>query len=121
MIHPPIDSFRVAAARRSPHHRLSHALTQRLGRMLRLVDSRETPWASATFTGARHRFHFVVEDVPMGTAERGRITALAEAEWGLHGHVVADVALRWGYTEPQAGHDPIMLNVEMLTVADAAA
>jgi hypothetical protein len=120
MIHPPIDSFRAAAARRSPHHRLSHVLDQRLGRALRLVDGRETPWASATFTGARHRFHFVFDDAPMGPAERAATAALAEDEWALNGHIVADVALRWGYAEPQAGHDPIMLYVEILTVADAA-
>jgi hypothetical protein len=118
MIHPPIDSFRVAAARRSPHHRLGHMLSARLGRALRQVDSRELPWASATFAGARHRFHFVVEDAPMHAAERARIAALAEEEWALAGHVVADVALRWGYAEPDAGRDPILLNVEILTVAD---
>jgi hypothetical protein len=119
MIHPPIDSFRMAAVRRSPHHRLSHGLQQRVGPALRLVDSRETPWASATFTGARHRFHFIVEDAPMNRTARDAVAALTEAEWTLTGHIVADVALRWGYADADAAYDPMMLNVEILTVADA--
>lgn len=119
MIHPPIESFRIDAARRSPHHRLGHSLEQRLGRALRLVDRRETPWASATFTGARHRFHFLVEDAPMGAAARADIAALAESEWHVPGHIVADVTLRWGYADAAADKDPIMLKVEILTVADA--
>lgn len=81
---------------------------------------RETPWASATFTGARHLFHFLVEEGGVDAAARTHIASLAEAEWCLPGHIVADVTHRWGYADDAVARDPVMLTVEILTVADAA-
>lgn len=47
-------------------------------------------WASATFTGTRHAIRHAAPDTP---ARTGWIAALAEAELGLRGHLLADVVV----------------------------
>lgn len=51
---------------------------------LAMLSSRSEPWASVTFTGARHVYAFGPDDVP---------TDLVEAEFTLRGHVVADLTV----------------------------
>lgn len=48
------------------------------------------PWASATFTGMRHRLTLAAETVPH---VRAWIDALPEAELRMRGHIVADLAV----------------------------
>lgn len=77
------------------------------------------PWASATFTGARHRLYLRIADTPENAA---RIAALPEYEFQLHRAIVADccVASREPVLMESAdGHQPaIDLEVELLTIID---
>lgn len=61
------------------------ALARELCRLLpglTLQSSRSEPWASITFTGARHAFVFVPGIAPPD---------LSDAEFSLTGHLVADI------------------------------
>jgi hypothetical protein len=70
-----------------------------------------TRWASVTFTGARHMLTLAGMAAP--TLERW-IAALPEAEFALHGHLVADLsveAVRRDATE-------VTVMLEILTVEE---
>jgi hypothetical protein len=65
-----------------PHAALLRALRRHQPGLI-LIESCSTPWASVTFVGDRHIFRFA----PCAPAPD-----LAEAEFSLPGHIVADVA-----------------------------
>jgi hypothetical protein len=67
--------------RADPHRALIRALTTRYPGLL-VLASRSEPWASVTFTGARHEL--TCEGAP-------DLKGIEEAELTLPGHVVADV------------------------------
>ena len=70
-----------------------------------------TPWASATFNGARHRVRLG------GTATselQAWLQALPEAELPLRGHLVADLALLSSEVEG----DRLRAEIEVLTVEE---
>jgi hypothetical protein len=91
-----------------PHARLAVALTSLLGG--EIVESRRTPWVSATFAGARHRYRF---RVPNGAhAERD---SLDEREFELPGHILADIEL----SDETECPDAFFFTIEALTVEDA--
>ena len=50
----------------------------------------DRPWASATFVGTRHE---VALDAQPAIARDRWIAGLAEAEWTIRGHLVADVVV----------------------------
>lgn len=83
---------------RDVHRHLSRALVAKLPG-LELVEGGSTPWASITFSGERHLFRF---------AGPGPAPDLAEAEFQLPGHIVADIACR-----SEAGQ----IAIEVLTIA----
>jgi len=60
----------------------------RRGLAVTVRDWRSHPWASATFVGSRHVAILVVE----GDAAAW-LAALPEAEFGLRGHIVADLVV----------------------------
>jgi hypothetical protein len=60
------------------------------GCAVRVENQRQTAWASATFTGARHDIALVAER--NGSLDAW-LAALPEAEFALRGHLVADVAM----------------------------
>lgn len=70
---------------------------------LAVVESRSRPWASVTFTGARHRIVLTVPD--------GQRTALLDGldcdDLPLPGHIVADIT---------AADDGAAIVIEALTV-----
>lgn len=68
--------------RADPHRALIRALMARYPG-LRILTSATEPWASATFTGARHRL-LCAADVDLSGVE--------EADLPLPNHVVADVS-----------------------------
>lgn len=70
-----------------------------------------TRWASATFTGARHRM--TIAALPCPALDRW-LAALPEAEFGLRGHLVADLAVAG---ERHVGMR-IEVELEALTVED---
>ena len=55
-----------------------------------MVTATSTPWASATFTGARHTLSLAGTD---GTDARAWLAGLAELELSVRGHLVADIAV----------------------------
>lgn len=68
-----------------------------------------TRWASATFTGARHRIVLALPDSPVA---RRWLADLPEAEFGLGGHLVADLVL----ASQRRDSDGITVEIEVLTV-----
>ena len=58
------------------------------GVALETLDTR--PWASATFTGARHRLRITAAPVP---GFRSWLESLPETELALHRQIVADLAI----------------------------
>ncbi|MFD1610920.1 hypothetical protein ACFSCW_03805 [Sphingomonas tabacisoli] len=67
--------------RADPHRALIRVLTARYPGLL-VLASRSEPWASVTFTGARHELTCQGAPDPTG---------IDEAELALPGHIVADV------------------------------
>lgn len=81
-----------------------------------LTEQSSTDWQSLTFVGERHEFRFRVH----GPAARNvfdLLTAgLAEAEFSIPGHVVADIAV-----ESAPIHEPdgsISFTIEALTIEE---
>jgi hypothetical protein len=73
-----------------------------------------TPWASVTFSGARHRVTFTLEGAGAGGAADAFLAGMHEAEFDLPEHILADIALAG---EDRAG-DRVRLTLEALTVED---
>lgn len=96
-----------------PHAGLLRHLEKRLqreGLTAELQASHSERWASATFTGARHRFQFCAVDGNAGLDRMAR--NLGETEFALPDHIVADIAL----INQARGPDGFSFEVEALTV-----
>ena len=94
-----------------PHRRLGRLLARELPHGLTLGASSLRPWASANFIGARHIFPCVAEGGDSETLCRSLHARIADADWKLAGHIVADVAI-----EPAGAAGA--LRIEILTVED---
>jgi hypothetical protein len=91
-----------------PHTRLIRDLLARCDGAAMVRHSRVRPWASATFTGARHRI--------------GLTVAPAVADWlseqldtivfAIPGHVVADIVL----ADSRLADGRMLLEIEALTI-----
>ena len=92
-----------------PHARLGLALTNLSGG--ELVESRQTSWASATFSGARHHYVFHLRD----EAPTDVLGTLDEREFTLPGHVLADIAI----SDFSTHCDHHRVTIDALTVEDA--
>lgn len=89
------------------HRALTNALLK-FATPAEMRGSRERPWASVTFTGARHWFALSV-----GPARADFITTLLpDFEFDIPGHLVADISVAG--TRPDG--DRVILDVEALTV-----
>ena len=86
--------------RADPHRALIRALVARYPGLLVLAGSSE-PWASVTYTGARHT---------LTCAAGPDLSGIEEAEFALPGHILADIAAR------RSGD---RLTIEALTIEDA--
>lgn len=84
--------------------------TCRTGRR-QVIESSQTAWASATFSGARHRY---VLGLPAGSPADA-LADVAEVEFDLPGHIVADIIL----SERQEHSGIQRVAIEALTVEDA--
>ncbi len=89
-----------------PHSRLSRLLAADLPEGVVITASTLRPWASANFVGARHIFSCAGQTSLIALQQR-----LADIEWRLRGHIVADVAV-----EPVS--DDSDFRIEVLTVED---
>jgi hypothetical protein len=75
----------------------------------------ETPWASATFSGARHSIDFSVRPAASGDDEKFCSTRLCCEEFDIPGHIVADIIV----TKKTAYGGGLFFTVEALTVEAA--
>lgn len=86
MIHTPIASATTLLIR---------ALTRSAadaGVDLTVTQANERPWASVTFSGARHR---LLIEGPAGNAFDGWLAQLGEAELTMRGHIVLEPEIAW--------------------------
>ncbi|MGE4430838.1 MAG: hypothetical protein AB7E05_08890 [Sphingobium sp.] len=88
-----------------------------------VIATSSRPWASATFTGARHSVVMKLH----GADHAGRASRLArrlpDAEFSISGHIVADACVddRAGNPagdRPMAQADETMLHLSVLTIED---
>lgn len=93
---------------------LSRALlasADRAGCPVTLAEADWTRWASATFTGARHRLAL---SAARSAILDGWIAGLPEAEFALRGHLVADLVV----TGIHRTADAATIVLEILTVEE---
>lgn len=76
---------------------------------------RSVDWQSLTFTGERHEISLRLVPPQAETAAILLRTGLAEAEWALRGHVVADILIVAERAEPDGA---ILIDLEALTLSD---
>lgn len=81
------------------------------GIALHAESAGSTPWASVTFTGARHRLRVAA---PVSPTLDAWLAALPEAEFRLRGHLVADLAV----AEDARTGGQAEVTLEILTVED---
>lgn len=74
-----------------------------------VADSEMTRWASATFTGARHRLMLSTKD---GASLDTWVAALPEADLPIPRHLIADVVVVWVVRRDGVA----MVEIEALTV-----
>ena len=73
-------------------------------------------WQSLTFVGERHRCSLRIQGPDSHRIAARLISGLADAEFEIPGHIVADVAVVAGPTRQADG--ATMLSIEALTIAD---
>jgi hypothetical protein len=93
------------------HAGLIRSLLAQVDGQATLIDSSSRPWASVTFTGARHRLRI---SAPAGAAD-WLTERLDEIEFIIPGHIVADIVL----TECTVSDGLFALAIEALTIEDA--
>ena len=80
-----------------------------------LTEFRSVEWQSLTFVGERHLVALRLVGPDRDDIVNRLILGLADAEFAIPGHIVADI----GLVEPprQEDEDAITLNLEALTIA----
>jgi len=73
-------------------------------------------WASATFSGARHRIAFSLVGAGAAAAADAFMEGLEDALFALRGHILADIALIGEERDP--GGERVQVRIEALTVED---
>lgn len=81
-----------------------------------LTDYRSTDWQSLTFTGERHEIAMRIPGPFAAAIVERLLGGLADAEFAIPGHIVADIALR---RAPDMHWDgAIAIDLEALTIAE---
>lgn len=96
LLRRPPESIRPGTphpTRRDCHGRLIAALIERCGGDCEIAEGVMTPWASATFIGARHALTLVLMGEDASLRAEALAVMLPEANFAIPGHVVADVAV----------------------------
>lgn len=76
------------------------------------VESR--PWASATFTGERHRLTLTLTGPEAEAAANSFLNGLGERAFPMRGHILIDIAC----VGDTRGEDEVRLTLEALTVEE---
>ena len=98
---------------------LLRALLNRAGvdrNRILLTDFRSTDWRSLTFTGERHRIDLRIPGPAAGAVAALLTDGLGEAEFSIHGQLVADIAVDGAMVEHPDG--AVSLRIEALTVEE---
>lgn len=95
-----------------PGRALSRALLSELSG-LQIERASATPWASGTFTGARHEIGGRVAGAGAEARTRDFTTRAGAIEFALPSHIVADIVVR----AHRAG-DAMRIEIEALTIED---
>jgi hypothetical protein len=81
-----------------------------------LTEVRSTDWQSLTFVGQRHELHLRIPGPDSASIVHRMCEGLEDAEFGIPGQIVADIAL---LGRPGCGSDgSTSITIEALTVAD---
>lgn len=104
----------IGNRRDDPLPQLLKQLLERAGQPTIVESAVSRPWSSALFEGRRHivRLHLTGDDFPA----RGMafVHGLADAEWVLPGHFIADITLDDG----DADDESVWLALSILTIRD---
>ena len=93
------------------------AIRKRAGKASLIVeDIRSRPWASATFSGARHRVTFRLEGPDAEDHAAAFLAGIEAAEFSLRGHILADIRVAG---RDDGGENGVRIELEALTVEDA--
>lgn len=110
-----IEKGANAGGTRDPLPRLLTQLTERVGDPTLILRATSRPWASALFQGRRHIVTMQIggDDAP---ARRARFAdGLAEAQWSLPRHFVADIVIDDLAPAPEGG---LWMELSILTIED---
>jgi hypothetical protein len=103
----------------NPHAALERVLLAGLTPASVMIESdQETPWASATFSGARHYFDMTVSGNDALSAAANLGTMISENRVCIAGHVVADVLLSAHHLVQSSNIPLVVLGIEALTVSE---
>lgn len=83
----------------------------KLGVAAEVEEIASRPWASATFSGARHRLRLRLAGEAAEAVADAFLDGLADREFELAGHILADIGL-----VEEARGDGVHLTLEALTV-----
>jgi hypothetical protein len=81
-----------------------------------LTEFRSIDWQSLTFVGERHEIELRVPGPGAGELAKRLTAGLADAEFAVPGHIVADIGLERPPVENRDGS--ISLHLEALTIAE---
>ena len=102
---------------RAPWKRIARAVLELAGPQAQLVRHAEKPWASVTFSGARHTFVLCFDGIEAMDAAELFIAALPEHEFTIAGKLVADTTIR--SVDQRALPSPrTMVEAELLVLDD---
>lgn len=87
------DRIGSGGGSRGPWLQLLSAVMTLAGDDAELLHHKEQAWASATFSGARHRLALIFPGETAMTAGEAFLEALPEHEFTLPGHIVADAQI----------------------------
>ena len=110
----------MTGAAPDPHRALTRAILAGLDPASATIESdSQTPWASATFCGARHQFAVTVagDDAVAAAARLSRM--INEDRVLIAGHIIADIVLECHQLVQSLGAPHIALGIEALTVSAA--
>lgn len=82
------------ASGRAPWKRVARAVLELAGPCAQLFRHSEKPWASVTFSGARHSFVLGFDGTEAMEAADLFIAALPDHEFAIPGRLVADATIR---------------------------
>jgi hypothetical protein len=85
-----------------------------LGAAVAIESLASRPWASVTFSGARHRLALCIPGPGAAAAADAFLDGLADRDFTLPGHVLADIDL----VERSEEDEQVRLVLEALTVAE---